>query len=56
MGLPDQSSQSLVRLPLEGGSQYQVPLHITLPKAGLTGPAAKALYRCLLSEASTRAD
>lgn len=53
---PSQSSQPLVRLPLEGGSQYQVPLHITLPKAGLTGPAAKALYRCLLTDSQKRMD
>jgi len=45
---------NMVQLPLEGGSRYQVPLHLVLPKAGRTGPAAKALYELLLADAGQR--
>lgn len=44
----------LVRLNLQGGQQYQVPLHLVLPCQACTGPAAQALYDCLLVHARTR--
>ncbi len=44
----------LVRLNLQGGQQYQVPLHLVLPCQACTGPAAQALYDCLLAHARTR--
>lgn len=42
------------QLPLLGGSRYQVPIHLSLPKAVQTGPAATALYELLLADANRR--
>jgi DNA-binding transcriptional LysR family regulator len=46
----------IVRLPLQGGLRYQVPMHLVLPKMGRTGPAATALYELLLADANRRID
>lgn len=43
-----------VVLQVEHAQQYQVPLHITLPKGAKSGPAAKYLYQLLLESANTR--
>lgn len=40
----------LTVLKVEHSEQYQVPLHITLPKGSKTGPAAKCFYQLLLSK------
>lgn len=45
---------NLVQIPLMGGSRYQVPMHLTAPKAELTGRAAKQLYDMLLEDAACR--
>ncbi|MCH4292901.1 LysR family transcriptional regulator [Shewanella sp. 3B26] len=41
-------------LNIDNADRYQVPLHVTLPKAELTGPAANQFYRLLLSAAKER--
>ncbi|MBW3694493.1 LysR family transcriptional regulator [Vibrio sp. T187] len=41
-------------LNVEHSGQYQVPLHLTLPKGAKTGPAALCFYEMLLSSASGR--
>lgn len=47
-------SNSAVVLQVEHAQQYQVPLHITLPKGAKSGPAAKYLYQLLLESVNTR--
>ncbi len=47
-------TSNIVQLPILGGSCYQVPVHLTLPKAALTGPAAMHLYELLLADAKHR--
>jgi DNA-binding transcriptional LysR family regulator len=42
-------------LELEHSNQYQVALHLTLPKGAKSGPAALALYQALLKSAEYRA-
>jgi len=42
----------IVVLNVEHSNRYHVPLHLTLPKGAKTGPAAKCLYRILLSSVS----
>ncbi|WP_104026403.1 LysR family transcriptional regulator [Vibrio jasicida] len=42
-------------LELEHSNQYQVALHLTLPKGVKSGPAALALYQALLKSAEYRA-
>lgn len=42
----------LKAIKIEQNEQYQVPLHITLPKGSKTGPAAKMFYEALLLQAS----
>lgn len=59
--IPDHKLASLnttqvKQLPLVGGSRYQVPIHLSLPKGVQTGPAATALYKLLLADASRRMD
>jgi len=49
-----QKDKELVKLSVLGGTTYQVPLHVTLPKAGATGPAAMAFYNLLIKEAQKR--
>ncbi|WHP66325.1 LysR family transcriptional regulator [Vibrio harveyi] len=39
---------------LEHSNQYQVALHLTLPKGAKSGPAALALYKTLLDSAKVR--
>ncbi|PKG58383.1 LysR family transcriptional regulator [Shewanella sp. Choline-02u-19] len=41
-------------LRVEHSNQYQVPLHLTLPKGAKTGPAAQELYQLMLASASHR--
>lgn len=50
----DTKDKKLVKLPLYGGACFQVPLHLTLPKMGQTGPAATHLYELLLNDAKNR--
>lgn len=47
-------NDSVVVLKVENAKQYQVPLHLTLPKGAKTGPAAKTFYEILLRSASSR--
>ncbi|MEZ8742488.1 LysR family transcriptional regulator [Photobacterium swingsii] len=47
-------NDSVVVLKVENADQYQVPLHLTLPKGAKTGPAAKTFYDILLRSASSR--
>jgi DNA-binding transcriptional LysR family regulator len=47
-------SKSIVTLFLENSNRYQIPTHITLPKGGESGPAARTLYDLLLSSANRR--
>lgn len=44
----------VVTLAIEHAQQYQVPLHVTLPKGAKTGPAATAFYQVLLQSAQSR--
>ncbi|HDY9012805.1 TPA: LysR family transcriptional regulator [Klebsiella pneumoniae] len=48
------NNPDIVTLSVHEGFDYQVPLHITLPKGGDTGPAARALYELLVEDATTR--
>ena len=41
-------------LNVKEGFDYQVPLHVTLPKGEETGPAARALFDLLIMDASRR--
>ncbi|HBV9945917.1 TPA: LysR family transcriptional regulator [Klebsiella aerogenes] len=43
-------------LNVQEGFDYQVPLHITLPKGEETGPAARELFHLLLQDASLRSN
>ena len=43
-------------LDLEHSNQYQVALHLTLPKGAKSGPAALALYQTLLDSAKVRVE
>ncbi|WP_417346433.1 LysR family transcriptional regulator [Ferrimonas sp.] len=52
--LAEVDSSQVVRLALDGGGAYQVPLHLTLPKGEQTGVAARALYQLLLEDAQSR--
>ncbi|MGR5154846.1 LysR family transcriptional regulator [Photobacterium swingsii] len=47
-------NDSVIVLKVENADQYQVPLHLTLPKGAKTGPAAKNFYDILLRSASSR--
>ncbi|MEZ8093476.1 LysR family transcriptional regulator [Photobacterium swingsii] len=47
-------NDSVVVLKVENADQYQVPLHLTLPKGAKTGPAAKTFYDILLRSAGSR--
>ncbi|MGF1692947.1 LysR family transcriptional regulator [Photobacterium kagoshimensis] len=47
-------NDSVVVLKVENAEQYQVPLHLTLPKGAKTGPAAKTFYDILLRSARSR--
>lgn len=44
----------IVVLNVEHAKRYQVPLHLTLPKGGKTGPAAKRFYNMLLTYSEGR--
>ncbi|ELH3115117.1 LysR family transcriptional regulator [Vibrio parahaemolyticus] len=48
-------SDKIKVLDLEHSHQYQVALHLTLPKGAKIGPATQALYRTLLKSVETRA-
>ncbi|MGF1757130.1 LysR family transcriptional regulator [Photobacterium sagamiensis] len=52
--LEELDTSELVRLPLQGGTRYQVPVHLVAPKVGRTGLAAKLLYDILLADAGKR--
>ncbi|WP_189532562.1 LysR family transcriptional regulator [Paludibacterium paludis] len=57
--IPDHMLQArdmagMVRLPLAGGSRYQVPVHLVAPKGNQTGMAARRLYDILLADAQER--
>ncbi|MDF2153019.1 LysR family transcriptional regulator [Vibrio sp. CAU 1672] len=47
-------SDKIKVLALEHSNQYQVALHITLPKGAKSGPATLALYRTLMESAAKR--
>ncbi|EKO3440458.1 LysR family transcriptional regulator, partial [Vibrio fluvialis] len=44
----------ITMLDIEHSNQYQIALHLTLPKGIKSGPAALALYQILLDSASHR--
>ena len=48
--LKKRNSERLKVLNVEGGSKYNVPIHITLPKGVRTGPAARRFYDFLLGK------
>jgi len=48
--LKKRNSERLKVLNVEGGSKYNVPIHITLPKGVRTGPAARSFYDFLLGK------
>lgn len=48
------SGAGINTLNVQEGFDYQVPLHITLPKGEDTGPAARELFQLLLKDASER--
>ena len=48
------TDNNVVVLQVEHAQQYQVPLHITLPKGAKSGPAAKYLYQLLQESVSVR--
>ncbi|SMY33581.1 HTH-type transcriptional regulator CynR [Photobacterium malacitanum] len=50
----DRKNAQVVVLEVEQAQKYQVPMHLTLPKAAKTGPAAKAFYDILLQSANYR--
>lgn len=52
--LSGQDTTNTKRLLVQGGSSYQVPVHLALPKTVETGPAAQALYDFLLMDAGER--
>lgn len=52
--LEELDTSEIVRLPLQGGSRYQVPVHLVAPKGGQTGIAANLLYDILLADACER--
>lgn len=51
--LEKRNSPRLKILQVEGGSKYNVPIHITLPKGVRTGPAALRFYDILLGKHDT---
>jgi len=50
------SSTGITILNVQEGFDYQVPLHITLPKGEDTGPAARELFQLLQKDALVRKD
>ncbi|PFG58560.1 DNA-binding transcriptional LysR family regulator [Vibrio sp. ES.051] len=52
--LAHRQNDNIQVLKLEYSNQYQVALHLTLPKGAKTGPATLALYHTLLKSADTR--
>lgn len=48
------NNPEIVSLDIQEGFDYQVPLHLTLPKGEETGPAARALFNLLMTEANKR--
>ncbi|USD36196.1 LysR family transcriptional regulator [Ferrimonas sp. SCSIO 43195] len=52
--LAQRDPNQFVRLNLDGGRRYQVPMHLVRPKLARTGLAANALYLELMQEAQTR--
>lgn len=48
------SDPGIITLSVQEGFDYQVPLHVTLPKGEDTGPAARALFELLMAEAAGR--
>lgn len=48
------NSPDIITLSVQEGFDYQVPLHLTLPKGEDTGPAARALFELLMQDASAR--
>ncbi|WP_028865630.1 LysR family transcriptional regulator [Psychromonas aquimarina] len=52
--LKSRSMENIVILKVENAQQYQVPMHLTLPKGAKTGPAGKCLYQLLLESKNHR--
>ena len=52
--LTDSDCGQITKLPLLGGTQFQVPIHLVAPKMGQTGPAAMQLYNLLLASTVQR--
>ncbi|AYO37638.1 LysR family transcriptional regulator [Serratia sp. P2ACOL2] len=48
------NNPDIITLSLQEGFDYQVPLHITLPKGENTGPAARELFALLIQYAAIR--
>lgn len=48
------NNPDIITLSVHEGFDYQVPLHVTLPKGEDTGPAARALFDLLMQDASGR--
>lgn len=48
------NNPDIITLCVHEGFDYQVPLHVTLPKGEDTGPAARALFDLLMQDASER--
>lgn len=48
------NNPGIITLNVEEGFDYQVPLHVTLPKGEETGPAARALFALMMQDASMR--
>lgn len=48
------NNPEIITLRVREGFDYQVPLHVTLPKGEETGPAARALFELLMQDASAR--
>ncbi len=52
--IENHNDPEMLILNVEHSSCYQVPLHLTLPKGTKTGPAAKRLYKMLLTSIKER--
>lgn len=48
------NNPDIITLNVHEGFDYQVPLHVTLPKGEETGPAARALFDLLMQHAAMR--
>lgn len=52
--IEQRQSSKIKEINIEYSSQYQVALHLTLPKGAKSGPAALALYKMLLESTTSR--